>query len=71
MGRRYDVDSATLAPAQQQSLRDVVRAAIDEPRREPALALRDARSYEIHVVSDGLDTAWVVYDARCRRRRDN
>ena len=62
MARRYDLDSATLPPAQQHELDEIVRAALEEPHREPGAALRDARSYEVHVLSDDTDRTFVVYD---------
>ena len=62
MSRRYELDSSGLDDVQQRSLDDLVRAALDEPHREPSRLLRDARSYEIHIASADGDRTLVVYD---------
>jgi hypothetical protein len=62
MSRRYHLDSSGLDEARQRSLDELVRAALDEPHREPGRMLRDARSYEISIASPEGDRTLVVYD---------
>jgi emfourin len=62
MSRRYELDTAGLEAALQQSIDAIVRAALDAPHRDPGAALRDARSYDIRIEAPSGDRTLVVYD---------
>ena len=62
MSRRYELDTGGLDAALQQSVDAIVHAALEEPHREPGGALRDARSYDIHIEAPSGDRTLVVYD---------
>jgi hypothetical protein len=60
--RRYELDTAGLDAALQHSIDAIVRAALEVPHREPGEALRDARSYDIHIEAPSGGRSLVVYD---------
>src|SRR5262245_27729753 len=60
--RRYVIDTASLPAAQRAEVEKVAALALAEPRREANARLRDARSYELTIVSEAGEQTVVASD---------